>query len=269
MKDIRVGTVMMESYVKETPQNIQKIHKFVEIASSSDIQILCFPEMNISGYCNRDEIIDIAEYIPGPSTEQLMTFANQYQMTIIAGLPEKDLNGNYYITQLVVSPFEKPAFYRKLYLGPPEKKVFSPGRNIPLFNRHGVCFGIQLCYDAHFPELSTQMAHSGVDIIIVPHASPHGTPEKKANSWMRHLPARAYDNSVFVIACNASGKNCAGLTFPGVSLGFDPSGNLLKKLNTNHPLINIYDLKSSDLDHVRGHKMRYFFPNRRKDITFP
>jgi N-carbamoylputrescine amidase len=269
MKTIRVGTVMMESFVNETSYNMEKMHQFIEIAHTYGVQILCFPELNISGYCNRDNILDLAEKVPGPLTDQLICFANQYHMTILAGLPEKDSSGgNVYITHLVISPEKKTECYRKLYLGPPEKKFFSPGYDVPIFHRHGVCFGIQLCYDAHFPELSTFMADAGVDVIFMPHASPHGTSQQKISSWMRHLPARAYDNSIFVVACNASGKNCVGLTFPGVSMAFDPSGNLLEKIKTDHSLLNMYDLNASDMKYVRGHEMRYFFPNRRKDITY-
>ncbi|MBF0452927.1 MAG: nitrilase [Candidatus Magnetomorum sp.] len=262
MKNIRVGTVTMQSVVNGTHQNIERMHQFIQQAHSSDVQILCFPEMNITGYCNRDAILDCAETVPGPSSDQLMEFANQYCMTILAGLPEKQ-SGMCYISHLVASPDAPLGIYRKFYLGPPEKKLFSPGHEIPIFNDQGVCFGIQLCYDAHFPELSTRMTASGADIIFMPHASPHGTPEQKFNSWMRHLPARAYDNSIFVLACNASGENCAGLTFPGVSMAVDPSGHLLKKILSDDPHLMIVDLKAADLEHVRSHEMRYFFPNRR------
>ncbi len=70
--------------------------------------------------------------------------------------------------------------------------------------------GIQLCYDAHFPELSTRMAVNGADIIFMPHASPRGTPSQKLTSWLRHLTARAFDNGVFIVACNQNGDNQKG-----------------------------------------------------------
>ena len=54
---------------------------------------------------------------------------------------------------------------------------------VPLFDVHGITLGIQLCYDAHFPELSTRMALDGADVIFMPHASPRGTPSKKLDSW--------------------------------------------------------------------------------------
>ena len=265
-KNVRVGTVVMQSVLQETSKNIENMLHYIQQAHSTDVQIICFPEMNITGYCNRNAIMNLAESIPGPSSDKLMDFANHYKMTILAGIAEKQDNEVFYITHMVASPNEQLGIYRKLYLGPPEKKIFSCGHDAPVFKSHGLCFGIQLCYDAHFPELSTLMNISGAEVIFIPHASPHGTSEQKFKSWMRHLSARAYDNSIFVVACNALGENCSGLTFPGLSLALDPSGNLLSKVLTDQPHLMVTDLKVSDLEYVRNHEMRYFFPNRREDI---
>jgi len=266
--NVRIGTVVMQSILQETSKNIETMLYYIQEAHLSDVQILCFPEMNITGYCNKDAITHIAETIPGPSSDQILEYAKQYNITILAGLAEKKNKDTFYITHFVASPDKQLGVYRKLYLGPPEKKIYNCGNEVPIFNGpDGVCFGIQLCYDAHFPELTTLMNSSGAEVIFIPHASPHGTSEQKFNSWMRHLPARAYDNSLFVVACNALGENCAGLTFPGVSMALDPSGNILTKVLTEKSHLMIVDLKASDLEYVRNHEMRYFFPNRRKDIS--
>lgn len=265
MKDVRVATAMMPSEINKTAQNMKIMHDFICKAYASDVQILCFPELNITGYCNRDAIRDIAEPIPGPSANQLCAFAKTYNMTILAGLAEIDQE-KIYITHLVAFSNGSMGKYRKTYLGPPEKNIFSNGNVATVFQMKGLCMGVQLCYDAHFPELTTLMNASGAEIIFIPHASPHGTSEQKYKSWMRHLPARAYDNSIFIIACNASGTNCVGLTFPALSLAFDPSGNLIKKSFTPDDLM-IVDLKVSSFDYVRKHKMRYFFANRREPET--
>ena len=264
MKDIRIATASMQSKLYQTQQNLEVMHRLIRQASVSGVKILCFPEMNITGYCNDESIWDVAETIPGPSSNQVLDFSQKYKITILAGLPEKN-QSNLFISHLIASPFAPLGIYRKLYLGPPEKTVFSQGTTSPVFHDQELCVGIQLCYDAHFPELTTLMTHLGLEILFIPHASPNGTSEQKLSSWMRHLTARAYDNSVFVIACNASGKNCAGLTFPALSLAIDPSGNVMQKSMSQSELM-IVDLKTDDLDHVRSHEMRYFFANRRTDI---
>ena len=264
MKDIRIATATMHSVIHRTDQNLDTLHQFIKQAYKLDVKILCFPEMNLTGYCNKDDIVHLAQTIPNPLSNALMTFARTYNMTILAGLPEI-FQGGIYITHLVASPERSLGIYRKLYLAPPEKKYFSQGKTVPVFQDHGLCLGIQLCYDVHFPELSTLMTRYGAEILFLPHASPHGTSEQKFISWMRHLPARAYDNSVFVVACNASGENCAGLKFPPLSLVIDPSGKLIKKSVAPAELM-VVDLMAKDLDYVRMHHMRYFFPNQRQDI---
>jgi N-carbamoylputrescine amidase len=126
--------------------------------------------------------------------------------------------------------------------------------------------GIQLCYDAHFPELTTRMAVDGADIIFMPHASPRGTPQKKLDSWMRHLSARAFDNGIYIVACNQVGKNQMGLGFPGLAVAIGPSGNILKDKTTDREGVLITDLKAEELSAVRDHRMRYFLPNRRPEL---
>ena len=131
--------------------------------------------------------------------------------------------------------------------------------------RPGRCLS-QLCYEAHFPEISTVMALKGAEIIFMPHASPRGTPSQKLDSWLRHLTARAFDNSVFVIACNQNGDNQRGLKFPGLALIIDPSGAVINKNISGEEGIAIADLKADTLEAVRGHRMRYFLPNRRPEM---
>lgn len=262
MKDIRVATAMMQSEINKTDQNMAVMHDYIRQAHLSGVKILCFPELSMTGYCNRDVIYELAEPVPGPSANKLIAFAKNYNMTIMAGLAEF-FQKKLYITHLVAFSNGSLGVYRKLYLGPPEKKIFTSGNEVSVFHEPDLTYGVQLCYDAHFPELTTMMNIQGAEIIFVPHASPHGTSAQKLKSWMRHLPARAYDNSIFVVAFNASGTNCAGLTFPPISLAFDPSGHLIKK-SLSHNDMMIVDLKVSAFDYVRNHDMRYFFANRRE-----
>jgi N-carbamoylputrescine amidase len=266
MKNIRIAVVISNSPVGKIRHNIDALAGRVKEAKKKDAAIICFPEMNITGYSTRKKIVDSAQLIPGSVTGELAELAEKENITILAGLAEKDEKGRIYAGHLVVTPQGLSGVYRKLHIAPPEQRIFSPGRNIPLFEAHGVRFGIQLCYDAHFPELSTRMALNGADIIFFPHASPRGTPEEKYSSWLRHLTARAYDNGLFVVACNQTGENKKGLNFPGIALVIDPSGNVIAKDVSGKENMIVVDLKAGDLAKVRNHKMRYFLPNRRSDL---
>ena len=266
MKNIRIAVVISNSPVGKIRQNLDALAGWVRDAKKKDAAIICFPEMNITGYSTRKKIVNSAQLVPGPVTGELVELAEKENITILAGFAEKDEKGRIYAGHLVVTPQGFSGVYRKLHIAPPEQRIFSPGRNIPLFEAHGVSFGIQLCYDAHFPELSTRMAIEGADLIFIPHASPRGTPEEKYSSWMRHLTARAFDNGLFVVACNQTGENKKGLKFPGIALVIDPSGNVIAKDVSGKENMIVVDLKAGDLAKVRNHKMRYFLPNRRSDL---
>ena len=266
MKNIRIAVVISNSPVGKIRQNLDALAGRVKEAKKKNAALICFPEMNITGYSTRKKIVDSAQFISGTVTNELVELAEKENITILAGLAEKDEKGRIFADHLVVTPQGLSGVYRKLHIAPPEQRIFSPGKNIPLFDAHGVSFGIQLCYDAHFPELSTRMALNGADIIFFPHASPRGTPEEKFSSWMRHLTARAYDNGLFVVACNQTGENKKGLNFPGIALVIDPLGNVIAKDVSGKENMIVVDLKAGDLANVRNHKMRFFLPNRRSDL---
>jgi len=266
MNDIRIAAVMMKCPLGRTQDNLDRMAGWVAAAKKKGADVICFPEMNVTGYSTRVAIKESAQSVPGPLSQSVLETAREFNMVILAGLAEKDASGRVFACHLVVSPQGVVGTYRKIHIAPPEKKIFSPGDSIPLFEINGVKFGIQLCYDTHFPELSTRMATDGVEVIFMPHASPRGTPAEKFNSWMRHLPARAFDNSLYVVACNQSGGDQSGLQFPGITVILDPSGRIMKKDTSGKENMVIVDLKAKQLTAVRNHRMRYFLPNRRPGI---
>ncbi|MFH2063974.1 MAG: nitrilase-related carbon-nitrogen hydrolase [Pseudomonadota bacterium] len=268
MEDIRIATVIAHAPVFRIDENLEKMGKFVRAAKARAANIICFPEMNITGYTTRIDVFPSIRMDSEKILQKLIRMARQNDMVILSGFAEMDGDGHIFASHAVVKPDGDVGLYRKLYLAPPEKGVFNAASDIPVFEACHVRFGIQLCYDAHFPELSSRMARSGADIIFIPHASPKGTPEEKYLSWSRHLPARAYDNSLFIVACNQTGDNGAGLSFPGIAVVFGPSGELIDRDISGKEGMIVTDLKQEVLEKVRGHRMRYFLPNRRDDL-FP
>jgi len=266
MKDIRIAAVIFNSIVNQPQNNLARMDPWVGQAKKQGAQLICFPELTATGYSTRPQIKNSAEPVPGPISRRLQEMARKHQMVILAGMVEKDEKGHVYASHLVVTPAEISGLYRKIHIAPPEQGIFSPGDAVPLFETAGIKLGIQLCYDAHFPELSTRMALDGADVIFMPHASPRGTPQQKLNSWMRHLTARSFDNGVFIVACNQAGQNRKGLEFPGLAVVIGPSGNILKEKTADGESMLTADLKADDLSDVRGHKMRYFLPHRRPEM---
>ncbi|MBU1181594.1 MAG: nitrilase-related carbon-nitrogen hydrolase [Pseudomonadota bacterium] len=266
MKDIRIAAVIFHSESYEPSRNIESMEKWVRSAKETGVEIICFPELNVTGYGTDGRIAVVSERIPGEITGKLAGISSDYSITILAGMAEIDRAGRIYASHLVIKPGGYTGVYRKLHIAPFETGMFTPGNEVPLFEAEGIKFGIQLCYDAHFPELSTKMALMGADVIFIPHASPRGTAAEKHRSWMRHLTARAFDNGLFVVACNQCGENSAGLQFPGTGMVISPLGEVIEKNTSGKEGMIIADLRAEDLEKVRNNKMSYFLPNRRPEV---
>ena len=266
MQDTRIAVVISRSVAGDVRRNLDAMQSWIKAASDADAAVVCFPEMNVTGYSNQREIKISAEPVPGPISRDLLKLSRKHGIAILAGILEKDETGRFFPCHLVLRPDGFVGGYRKLHIAPSEREIFSPGDQIPIFDIDGLRFAIQLCYDVHFPELSTQMAIKGAEVIFIPHASPRGTPKDKYRSWMRHLTARAFDNGLFIVACNQSGNNGKGLDFPGIAVIIGPSGEVIEKELSGKEGLMVLDLKARDLDRVRGHRMRYFLPNRRPEL---
>lgn len=267
MNSLRIAAVLFNSPRGATRANLERMERWAAAARSEGAAMVCFPEMNITGYGVDAAMPAAAEPIPGAVTEALGAMARRHDLVILAGVAEKASGGRIFASHLTVTPEGVLSPYRKLHIAPPETGIFSAGDRIGLFEAGGVRFGLQLCYDAHFPELATRMALEGAEIIFMPHASPRGTPEEKLSSWMRHLPARAFDNGVFVVACNQVGGNGAGLVFPGAAVAVGPDGRILARHTSTGEGMMIAELSGEALTAVRRHPMRYFLPQRRADLS--
>jgi N-carbamoylputrescine amidase len=264
--DIRIAAVVCRCPVGEIQHNLERTRYWTRQAKKKGAALVCFPEMNLTGYSNRDTIVKKAIRADGPEIEHLVGLAVDEQTALLVGFAEKAQDGQRYASHMVITPQAGIGVYRKLHLAPPEIDHFSPGDTLPVFDWSGMRFGIQLCYDAHFPEIATRMAEAGAEVIFIPHASPRGQAAAKHQSWMRHLPARAFDNGLYVVACNQIGDNGNGLAFPGNAVVFSPSGEIIQKRLSNNAGVLTADLTNAGIQHVRKHRMRYFFPHRRPAI---
>ena len=265
MKSLRLAFVVQRCIPGAFKKNLSESLNAVSLAAAKKAQIIVFPEMNLSGYMAGPKISSIAQPVSLELVQTLSAAADKFDITILVGMAEAKEN-RIYATHLVFSPNSPMEQYRKIHMAPNEREYFSPGNEIQLFTKNTLRFGIQLCYDAHFPELSTAMAVKGADIIFIPHASPRGNPKEKYQSWMRHLTARAFDNGVFIAAVNQTGDNTRGLIFPGLALLIGPDGNIISKFIDPNEQIHTVDIDLSAIDRVRSHRMRYFLPNRRSDL---
>jgi N-carbamoylputrescine amidase len=266
MEDLRVAAAVMRSAVGKKAENLERMELLAREAAKRGAQVVCFPEMNISGYGLRQEMGAFAEPIPGPSTEAVESMARSYNLLILAGLAEKTAETQFFISHFAAGPEGLIGVYRKIHLGPPEEGIFQAGTECPIFSFGQARFGIELCFDGHFPELSTLLALKGAEVIFIPHASPRESSSEKKERWLRYLPARAYDNSVFLVACNLLGETESGLTFSGGTLILDPKGETLAESQDGGEEFILAELKSETLRRVRENSKGFFLGKRRPEL---
>ncbi len=266
MDDLKIAAICMHAVTGEIEKNLDRMQSFVSEASKAGADIVCFPELCVTGYVLKRPFDVYGGLDSERAMERLVIMAREADLVLIAGLIEIGDDEKAYISQVITGPKGLIGIYRKTHLSPAEKDVYRAGQEIKVFSHGSTTFGVQLCYEAHFPEISTGMALMGADIVLIPHASPRGEPHEKFKSWLRHLPARAFDNGLFVVACNQVGENGAGLSFPGVAVVFGPDGRLLAKYTGKREKILFAELGSELLQDIRKHRMKYFLSERRPQL---
>jgi predicted amidohydrolase len=220
MKDLTIALVSMESHPFEGEQNRKKIADFTAEAARKGAGIICFPEAALTGY-KRETAAAVALSAP-EAAAFVQSLADQHGLTVLCGFLEHNSGGKPWVSQLVVVPEgREPGLYRKTHLGVSETGLFSEGDQLPVFSTPFGRIGIALCRESRFPEIAGVLALKGAEILFYPFASPLGGQRRK-ESWMKSLPARACDNTLFVGACNLSGGR-----FGGGALALSPAGTVI------------------------------------------
>jgi N-carbamoylputrescine amidase len=266
MDDLKAAAVCMNSMPGEVDRNLDRIQTFVSEASDKGANIICFPEFSVTGYILKQPDHAYTRKGSGEVIRRLARMAQEAHLVLMAGMIEITDGEKPFITQVAAGPDGLVGLYRKTHLAPPERDIYQAGEEIKVYKYENTTLGIQLCYEAHFPELSTIMALMGAEVIFIPHASPRGTPGEKLQSWMRHLPGRAFDNSIFLVACNQVGGIGKRLSFPGVACVLGPDGKVLARYAGQEEKIIFAELKSDVLQRIRRHRMKYFIPHRRPGL---
>jgi len=266
VEDLKIAAVCMRSEPGRVERNLERMERLVLEASASGARLVCFPELSVTGYVLKRPEAVYRGMGAEDSIGELIRMAREAEVVVLASLVETVHAGKPFITQVVAGPKGLLGRYRKTHLSPLEKEGYQAGQEVRVFSYGSTRFGVQLCYEGHFPELSTAMAMMGAEVIFLPHASPRGRPGEKSRSWERHLPARAFDNSVFVVACNQVGPTRGGYGFPGVALVIAPDGRVISRYLGDGEKCLVADLEGDRLREVRTHRMRYFFPHRRPEL---
>jgi N-carbamoylputrescine amidase len=241
-----VGLVQMRCEAA-AEANMEKALGRVRQAAEAGVQIICLPELFRSQYfCQREDakLFDLAEPIPGPSTERLAQVARSTGTVVIASLFERRTAGVYHNTAAVIDADGKLlGIYRKMHIPDDplyyEKYYFTPGdTGFRTFDTRFGRIGVLVCWDQWFPEGARLTALRGAQVLFYPTAigwhprekAEHGVAQHQA--WELIQRSHAIANGVYVAVANRVGHEGAadaGLEFWGGSFVSDPFGGLIKK----------------------------------------
>lgn len=262
MMSMRVCMVPMRSTVGDIDGNVGRILGYCDTAQDGGADLVCFPEMSVTGY----SMPRSRDFLLSERDDPIRRIVERSASGLSICFGYADAGGR--IAQSVAEDGEIAGTYRKTHLGEREQGVMVPGEELPVLPLKRAIVGISICWEAHFPEICGTYALKGADLVLMPTASGLGG-ERRQSSWGRVLPARAYDNTVFVAACNACGDNGLGTVLGGGACAYDVRG-----MELGHTLgdgILFADLDPGQMDRIRGGAsttMRdvYFLDKRRPEL---
>ncbi|GAB3986274.1 nitrilase family protein [Spirosoma daeguense] len=259
MQNLKIATAQFENASGDKAYNLQVIRELSAQAAKQGAQVIAFHECSITGYTfarnlSETQMLAIAERIPdGESIQQLIQIAKENDIAILAGLFEKDEQNRLFKAYVCVDKNGLIAKYRKLH--PFINPHLLPGDQYVVFDLYGWKCGILICYDNNIVENVRATALLGADILFMPHVTmmtPSTRPGAgfadpqlwhnrendstslrlefdglKGRAWlMKWLPARAYDNGIYVVFSNPIGMDDDQLK-NGCSMILDPFGDII------------------------------------------
>ena len=268
-----IGIIQMK--MAESPAaNMETAIRLLREAKAKGVQVACLPELFRSPYFCQSEnhdFFDLAEPIPGPTTEILSKLAAELEMVIVASLFERRTAGMYHNTTVVFDADGTDlGMYRKMHIPDDpryyEKFYFTPGDlGFKNFDTKFGRIGVLICWDQWFPEAARLTAMQGASVIFYPTAIGWHPAEKAEygdeqwNKWQTVQRGHAVANNVFVASPNRIGTETHGdhgaLEFFGHSFICDTSGRFIAQAGDAEETI-----LTAVVDPAKVEKQRQYWP---------
>lgn len=232
---LKVAVVSSNSLFCDPEANLDHFELIIKKAAAEGARLVCFPELALPAYSTEKEILDVAEEIPGPSTEKLEAVTRKLDVYVSLGMAEKD-GEKHHIAQALIGPRGYLGKYRKYHpTGGEQRCGFSPGTEFPVFDVDGFRFGVNICADGRQEDTIQAMKDAKVDVIHHPHGNYLGL-GKDAEEWTRgkmvYFVPRATFARAYILINNSAGdtEHPRGVNEYGSgALVIDPLGQVVDR----------------------------------------
>ena len=267
--DMKIGVIQMASSA-DSEENLERAMKKVDEAAKGGAQIICLPELFRSQYfCQQEDaaLFDLAESVPGPSTDELSKIAKTHGVTILVSVFERRAAGVYHNSLVVLDERgEIAGLYRKMHIPDDpayyEKFYFNPGdKGFQAIKTTHATVGPLICWDQWYPEAARITALQGAEILLYPTAIGWHPKEKteegqaQREAWITIQRSHAIANGVFVVTVNRVGYEAPaggdGLEFWGSSFVCDPFGVVLAQASADQEETLVVDVDLKRIEEVR------------------
>lgn len=251
----------MQSMEGQVDRNLEVIRFHLKHLKEEGVAFVLLPELCLSGYTKNRQWIDQMLLQKDDVFQQLCELSTDLKLAFAIGFPELEA-GQLYITHYLFSEGNIIGKHRKTHLSASEKTIYSEGDAIDVFNVNGMMVGIQLCYETHFPEISFVQAQKGAQLLACAFASPMQEGAKKLERFKRFLPARAYDNTCYLMACNTVNE---GSDYSVCSLCCDPKGVVFSDDEGSSVYVQM-TIDQKKIDNIKESRMGWFNANKRMSL---
>jgi predicted amidohydrolase len=224
MREATIALVQFHPQLGQVTENLERMGKMIDqICHTQKVDLIVFPELATSGYENGVNFTELAEQIPGYTTNFLGKLATDFHVHLALGMVVKHkVESIIYNSAVLIGPDgEVMGEYRKVHLKGEEKLAFRAGFKFPVLETDFGNVGLLVGWDLAFPEAARSLALDGAEVLAVcaNWEAPH------IEEWRAYLLARAYENSVFVAGANRVGEEYT-YSFFGESMIIGPRGEL-------------------------------------------
>ena len=232
---MKAAILQMQVVLGEPQKNIDNLYRMAAKAMATRPDVLLLPELWRQGFYPRP-VLSYADADGHETRAALADIAQKYQVNVVGGtvanaIGEKVFNTSYIFDRLG----RLVATYHKTHLFSPsgEADDFTAGDSLVTFTLDGIKCGILVCYDVRFPEAARQLALDGISVLFIPSA----WPLKRLIHWQTLIRARAIENQLFVLACNAAGTDSSDQKLAGHSAIIDPWGEILSEADEDETIL--------------------------------